>query len=647
VAVVGPPNSGKSTLFNRLTGLRQKVANFPGVTVEQHLGKLKIEDAVELDIIDLPGVYSLTPRSEDEQVTHDVLMGRMPGVPKPDTILLILDVTNLGRHLVLAAPILALGLPTLVVLNMADELERRGGDVEAETLAQRLGAPVALISAATGEGYDTVLQFLRGRIGVPRPMELLPTLSDLPRCREWAAKLGEAANYQAPAPPIWTRRLDGVFLHPVAGPLVFLVVVVAVFQTIFTAATPLMDLVDRAVGASGAWLGAVLPAGALRQLLVEGVWAGVGSVVVFLPQILLLFLFIGILEDSGYLARAALIADRTMAKVGLQGKSFIPLLSAYACAVPAILATRTIENKRDRIATILIAPFMTCSARLPVYTLIIAAFLPEKPLVGPFLGTRAAALLGLYLLGFLAAVGTARVLKSSVLQSERTPFVLEMPPYRRPTLRGLGLRLLDRAKVFLQRAGTVILGMSIALWVLAHVPLKDGAAPQIAESFAGTIGRVVEPVIAPLGFNWKIGIGLVTSIAAREVIVGTLGTIYGIEGDETGKSLQEALRHDLTPGAVALLVFFAFAMQCMSTIAVVRRETAGGPGPSSSSPTWASSRGSARSSPSASSPRSWPKLPACPCAPSFAPSPARSGSSARRPSSTGRGPWSFRSSFST
>ncbi|MBK8594145.1 MAG: ferrous iron transporter B [Holophagales bacterium] len=576
VAVVGPPNSGKSTLFNRLTGLRQKVANFPGVTVEQHLGKLKIEDAVELDIIDLPGVYSLTPRSEDEQVTHDVLMGRMPGVPKPDTILLILDVTNLGRHLVLAAPILALGLPTLVVLNMADELERRGGDVEAETLAQRLGAPVALISAATGEGYDTVLQFLRGRIGVPRPMELLPTLSDLPRCREWAAKLGEAANYQAPAPPIWTRRLDGVFLHPVAGPLVFLVVVVAVFQTIFTAATPLMDLVDRAVGASGAWLGAVLPAGALRQLLVEGVWAGVGSVVVFLPQILLLFLFIGILEDSGYLARAALIADRTMAKVGLQGKSFIPLLSAYACAVPAILATRTIENKRDRIATILIAPFMTCSARLPVYTLIIAAFLPEKPLVGPFLGTRAAALLGLYLLGFLAAVGTARVLKSSVLQSERTPFVLEMPPYRRPTLRGLGLRLLDRAKVFLQRAGTVILGMSIALWVLAHVPLKDGAAPQIAESFAGTIGRVVEPVIAPLGFNWKIGIGLVSSLAAREVIVGTLGTIYGIEGDETGKSLQEALRHDLTPaGAVALLVFFAFAMQCMSTIAVVRRETGG------------------------------------------------------------------------
>lgn len=576
VAVVGPPNSGKSTLFNRLTGLRQKVANFPGVTVEQHVGKLRLEDAAELDVIDLPGVYSLTPRSEDERVTHDVLLGRMPGVPKPDTILLILDVTNLGRHLVLAAPILALGLPTLVVLNMADELEKRGGDVEAEALAQRLGAPVALISAASGEGYETVLQFLRGRIGVPRPMDLLPTLGDLPRCREWAARMGEAAKYLPPAPPVWTRRLDAVFLHPVAGPLVFLAVVVAVFQTIFTAAAPLMDLVDRGVGVSGAWLGRALPEGVLKALLVEGVWGGVGSVLVFLPQILLLFLFIGLLEDSGYLARAALIADRTMAKAGLQGKSFIPLLSAYACAVPAIMATRTIENKRDRTATILIAPFMTCSARLPVYTLVIAAFLPERPLLGPFLGTRAAALLGLYALGFAAAVATARVLKSSVLKSERTPFLLEMPPYRRPTLRQVGLRLYDRGKVFLQRAGTVILAMSIALWILAHVPLRDGQAPEIAESFAGTIGRTIEPLIEPLGFNWKIGIGLLSSLAAREVIVGTLGTIYGIEGEAEGAGLQEALRHDLTPaGAVALLVFFAFAMQCMSTIAVVRRETGG------------------------------------------------------------------------
>jgi ferrous iron transport protein B len=320
----------------------------------------------------------------------------------------------------------------------------------------------------------------------------------------------------------------------------------------------------------------VLPESPLRSLLTEGVWGGVGSVVVFLPQILLLFLFIGILEDSGYLARAALIADRTMARVGLQGKSFIPLLSAYACAVPAILATRTIENKRDRIATILIAPFMTCSARLPVYTLIIAAFLPEQPLLGPFLGTRAAALLGLYLLGFLAAFFTARLLKSSVLKSECTPFLLEMPPYRWPTLQSLGLRLLDRSKIFLRRAGTVILLAAVLLWTLAHLPLKDGKAPPLEDSVAGTIGRTVEPVIQPLGFNWRIGIGLITSLAAREVIVGTLGTIYGMEGDAQDAGLQKAIRKDLSlGGAVALLIFFAFAMQCMSTIAVVRRETGG------------------------------------------------------------------------
>jgi ferrous iron transport protein B len=574
VAIVGPPNSGKSTLFNRLTGLRQKVANFPGVTVEQRTGRARLSGR-EVQLIDLPGLYSLEPRSEDERVACDVLRGRMKGVPKPDAILLILDATNLGRHLVLAAPVLALGIPTLVILNMADELKRRGGQVDVEALARQLGAPVALVSATKGEGLETVFEFLSGTFGVPAPLEL-PVLHDVPRCRQWAGRVGERAAYHPPAPPLWTRRLDAVLLHPVAGPAIFGLVVLAVFQSIFSWARPLMDAVQGLVLASGGWIERVLPESPLRALLVEGVWGGVGSVVVFLPQILLLFLFIGILEDSGYLARAALIADRTMARVGLQGKSFIPLLSAYACAVPAILATRTIENKRDRIATILIAPFMTCSARLPVYTLIIAAFLPEKPLVGPFLGTRAAALLGLYLLGFLAAVVTARVLKSSILKSERTPFLLEMPPYRWPTLQSLGLRLLDRSKIFLRRAGTVILLVAVALWILAHLPLEDGRPVPIEHSVAGTLGRTIEPIIQPLGFNWKIGIGLITSLAAREVIVGTLGTIYGMEGDARSVGLQAALRRDLSPGgAVALLVFFAFAMQCMSTIAVVRRETAG------------------------------------------------------------------------
>jgi ferrous iron transport protein B len=575
VALVGPPNSGKSTLFNRLTGLRQKVANFPGVTVEQRVGRAKLEHHDEVLLVDLPGIYSLLPRSEDERVTHDVLKGEMDGVARPEAVLLVLDSTNLSRHLLLAAPILSLGLPTLVVLNMADDLRARGGDIDINALSKQLDAPVVLVSAARSEGIDAVEAFLLDRPRGPKPVEL-PVLQDVPKCRQWAARVGTNASYRAPAPSVWSRRLDSIFLHPVAGPLIFGMVLVGVFQTIFTGARPAMDAVESLISWSGGQLAAVLPEGVTRSLIIDGIWSGVGSVVVFLPQILLLFLFIGLLEDSGYLARAALIADRTMARVGLQGKSFIPLLSAYACAVPAIMATRTIENKRDRIATILIAPFMTCSARLPVYTLIIAAFIPQRPLLGPLLGSQAAAMLGLYIMGFAAAFVTARLLKSSVLKSERAPFVLEMPPYRMPTFQSISLRLVDRAKIFLRRAGTVILLVAIGLWVLASLPLKDGKLPEIEESLAGTIGRTVEPIIEPLGFNWKVGIGLITSLAAREVIVGTLGTIYGIEGEGDEAGLQQALQKDLsTAGAVALLVFFAFAMQCISTVAVVRRETGG------------------------------------------------------------------------
>ncbi len=576
VAIVGPPNSGKSTLFNQLTGMRQKVANFPGVTVEHRLGKARLEDGREIALVDLPGVYGLSSRSEDEKVAHDVLNGRRPEVGRPDAVLLILDSTNLERHLLLAAPVLSMGLPTLVILNMADDLRGRHGHVDLGSLSRQLGAPVVLASAVRGEGLDEVRRFLASGLPMRKAYVELPVLNDIPLCREWASRVGGDARYHAPAPPLWTRRLDSVFLHPVAGPAIFLLVVLAVFQTIFKAAVPLMEGLQFLVERSGLAVAHLLPDSPLRSLLTEGVWGGVGSVIVFLPQILLLFLLIGILEDSGYLARAALIADRTMAKVGLQGKSFIPLLSAYACAVPAIMATRTIENKRDRIATILIAPFITCSARLPVYTLLIAAFIPDQPVLGLFLGARAATLLGLYVLGFLAAIGTARLLKSTILRSGRAPFVLEMPPYRWPTLRSLGLRLLDRAKVFLRRAGTVILGVAIVIWLLAHIPLHDGKAPPIEQSLAGTIGRVVEPVIRPLGFNWKIGIGLITSLAAREVIVGTLGTIYGMDADPESRDLQAAIQKDLTTGgAVALLIFFAFAMQCMSTLAVVRRETGG------------------------------------------------------------------------
>ena len=580
VALVGPPNSGKTTLFNRLTGLRQKVANFPGVTVEHHKGRLSLPNGRESVLVDLPGVYSLNPRSDDERVTRDVLAGTMKGMPKPDAVLLILDCTNLARHLLLAAPVLSLGLPTLVILNMADDLRKRGGEVDAASLGRELGAPVALVSAANGEGVDKVWQFLNGTsLGAPaqefKRVEL-PVLNDIPQCRKWATQVGNNADYRSPAPPHWTRRLDSVFLHPVAGPLIFLAVVVAVFDAIFSLGNPMGDGVKNILAALGDRIGPWIPNVALRSLLIDGIWKGVGSVVSFLPQILMLFLFIGLLEDSGYLARAALIMDRFMAKMGLQGKAFIPLLSAYSCAVPAIMATRTIENKRDRIATIMIAPFMTCSARIPVYTLIIAAFIPDKPLLGALLGTQAAAMLGLYLLGFVAAVLTARVLKSTILKSKGTSaFMLEMPSYRWPTFRSLGLRLYDRAMVFLKRAGTLILLVQVILWLALFLPMHDGKAAPIEHSVAGSVGHLIEPVIKPLGFNWKVGIGLIASLAAREVIVGTLGTIYGVEGEsESADGLRKAIHADLTPaGACALLVFFAFALQCMSTLAVVKRET--------------------------------------------------------------------------
>src|SRR3984893_8320413 len=395
VAIIGPPNSGKSTLFNRLTGLRQKVANFPGVPAEHRMGPSKLGHLREVFVVDLPGVYSLQPRTEDERVTHDVLAGTMKGLPKPDAVMLILDSTNLSRHLSLAAPILSLGLPTLVILNMADDLHGRGGEVDVAELSKQLNTPVVLISASKGSGVEKVFEFLNAapkHLPPKPPLLQLPVLQDVPKVRDWAANMSRRTNFRAPAPPLWTRRLDGIFLHPLIGPLVFLMVVIGVFQTIFAGARPMMDAVAAAIQTSGKWIEDAMPDTPLRSLIVNGVWSGVGAVIVFLPQILLLFLFIGVLEDSGYLARAALIADRTMARIGLQGKSFIPLLSAYACAVPAIMATRTIENKRDRIATILIAPFMTCSARLPIYIVVVETFIPRQQ--------RVLAYIGLYVLGF-------------------------------------------------------------------------------------------------------------------------------------------------------------------------------------------------------------------------------------------------------
>jgi len=574
VALVGPPNSGKSTLFNRLTGLRQKVANYPGVTVEQHMGKLSGIGRSDLILIDLPGIYSLDSYSEDARVAVDVLHGQMPGTPEPDAVLLVLDSLHLNRQLMLAASILSLQLPTLILLNMSDLMETRGGEVDTLALAQELGAPVAKISASRGTGLDAISHFL-DRKSVPEmprsPGRLeLPVVGNARSYRQWATGISTRTKYKAPLSSEWTAKLDRLLLHRIVGPLLFLVVVIAVFQVVFSIGQPLSDGFGDLLNNAGDKVGTLLGHGWVESLLIDGVWKGVASVLVFLPQILLLFLFIGVLEDSGYLARAALIADRVMRSIGLNGKAFIPLLSAYACAVPAIMATRTIENKRDRFATILVAPFMTCSARLPIYLLMIAAFIPNKPIVGDFFGMRAAVMLSLYLLGFLAALGTARLLKSSILKTSSAPFILELPQYRLPTLRSLGLRVFDRGKVFLKQAGTIILSVTLVLWVLSHVPFHS----TLPESVIGRVGHWIEPVIRPLGFNWKIGIGLLSSVVAREVIVGTLGTLYGADPATQSLGLQAALRHDLTlGGAMALVVFFAFAMQCTSTLAIVRRET--------------------------------------------------------------------------
>jgi ferrous iron transport protein B len=591
VVLIGPPNAGKSTLFNRLTGLRQKVANYPGVTVEQRMGLMAGVGRDDLTLIDLPGVYSLTPYSEDARVAVDVLKGKMPGTPKPDAVLLVLDSLHLTRQLMLAAPVLALGLPTLVLLNMTDLMESRGGAIDPLKLARELGAPVAQVSAVRGTGLDSVTLFLNqhssgskhtangnGNGAVVKPLTL-PVLGNAASTHTWAAQISHKTGYRAPLSAENSRKLDNILLHRVWGPLLFLVVVIAVFEVVFSIGQPLADGFTTLLERAGELVRPLLPSGLLQSLVIDGAWKGISSVLVFLPQILLLFLFIGILEDSGYLARAALIADRVMRTTGLNGKAFIPLLSGYACAVPAIMATRTIENKRDRFATILVTPFMTCSARLPVYMLLIAAFIPNKSYLHGLIGLRTLTMMGLYAAGFVAAMTTAFLLKSSLLKSSDTPFILELPQYRMPTVRSLAMRLYDRAKVFVRQAGTIILAVTLVLWVGAHLPIVHTATgawsvPDLADSLIGRMGHLIEPLIAPLGFNWKVGIGLISSVLAREVMVSTMGTLYGSDPGTQALSLQNALQHDITlGGALALMIFFAFAMQCTSTMAVVRRET--------------------------------------------------------------------------
>ena len=701
IVLTGNPNCGKTTLFNTLTGLRAKVGNYAGVTVERKEGKLLgAPSNSNIRVLDLPGTYSLSPNSLDEQVSRDVLLARLPELPSPDVIVVVVDAANLQRNLYYATQVIELGHRTILALNMVDVAESLGHEIDAQKLSQLLDVPVIPVVASTGQGVpqlrDQILASLNDRREIkPRLFCQLPglfrieatNLADLlaetfkerrlqataegllllsnekalasssthypQRIQDAvnaARKRLDAANVDWRGAPIEWRygrvaemqqavtkellppgetfsdKLDRVLTHKAWGTLIFLAVMALMFQSIFTFASYPMDWLEGGVGWAGEKVGALIPPGDLHSLLVDGVIAGVGAVIVFLPQILMLFLFIGLLEDTGYMARAAFLMDRLMSKVGLHGKSFIPMLSSFACAIPGIMATRTIESPKDRLVTILVAPLMSCSARLPVYTLLIAACIPDKRVFG-FFKLTGLTMLSMYLLGIVVALLMAWIFKKTLLKGETPMLIMELPPYKRPLLRIVLRHMWDRAWVFLKRAGTVILAINIVLWALASYPgskkveeefaakrqsleqsfstsgLSTGVSNEAAKaeqlatldkeesgeklrhSFAGYLGRAIEPVIAPLGFDWKIGIGIVASFAAREVFVSTMSTVYNVGGgdsDEETKALAETLKEQRHPDGsavyttltgVTLMVFYVFAMQCVSTVAVVRRET--------------------------------------------------------------------------
>jgi ferrous iron transport protein B len=721
VALTGNPNCGKTTLFNALTGLRAKVGNYAGVTVERKEGKLTgIEAKTPIRVLDLPGTYSLSPNSLDEQVSRDVLLNRLPELPAPNLIVVVVDASNLQRNLYYATQVIELGHPTILALNMVDVAELNGHTIDAAKLAELLGVPVVPIVASTGAGLPTLREKIAAMAMAshemkPRLFCQLPglfrieatALADLlaktyqerqlqataeallllsnekalasssthyPQTIQDAVtaarKRLDAANVDWRGAPIEWRyarvaeiqqavttelalpgetfsdKVDRVVTHKIWGTLIFVAIMYLIFQCIFTFAEYPMTWLESGVAWAGAQTGAMIPPGDLHDLLVNGVIAGVGGVVVFLPQILMLFLFIGLLEDTGYMARAAFLMDRLMSRVGLHGKSFIPMLSSFACAIPGIMATRTIENPKDRLVTILVAPLMSCSARLPVYTLLIGACIPDRVLgdlnyslnlgftefnVFGFLGLRGLTMLTMYLLGIVVALLMAWIFKKTLLKGETPMLIMELPPYKRPLLRVVLRHVWERAKLFLTRAGTVILGISIVLWFLATYPRNSELAAEfdtrrseltnsfnafslstgtgglatktaleeqlaaldqeqtgenLRRSFAGMMGRAIEPVIEPLGFDWKIGIGLVASFAAREVFVSTMSTVYSVgEFDDSdagmqtlAQTLRDQQRPDGTPvyttlTGVTLMVFYVFAMQCVSTVAVVRRET--------------------------------------------------------------------------
>lgn len=580
-ALVGNPNAGKSALFNALTGARQKIANYPGVTVERKAGRLILPSGEPVELIDLPGSYSFDSASPDEEVTRKVVHGEFPGEALPEVLVLVLDAANLEQHLVFAQEVIALGRPTVVALNMIDLAERDGLTLDPAALSQALGVPVIPTVAVRRRGLDELAEAI-ARAEIQASDEEAETHArqhlTLPERRLAARHMAKGATLSESAQHRLHSGLDTILLHPWFGAPILLALLFVIFQAVFAWATPFADALEGAVGAISEWVVATFPGGFLRDLVTEGVLAGVGSVVVFLPQIVILFAFILVMEASGYMARAAYIMDRLMARVGLSGKSFIPLLSSVACAIPGIMATRSIADPKDRLTTILVAPLMTCSARLPVYALIIAAVIPNTT-VGPGVGLQGLVMFALYVAGIAGAMIAALVLRRTVAKGAASGFIMEMPRYQMPRLRDLAIGLWQRAWVFLRRAGTIIFVATIALWVLLSFPKADPGESQIDASFAGTIATGVHAVVEPIGFNREMALALVPAMAAREVAVSSLATTYAVDSDdedETALALEEQItaRWSL-PTALAFLAWFVFAPQCLSTIAVARRETNG------------------------------------------------------------------------
>ena len=573
-ALIGNPNCGKTALFNQLTGNRQKVANYSGVTVERKEGRLYLPDGREAALLDLPGAYSLTPASLDEAIARDVCRGFYPGEPIPDLLVCVVSATNLRLHLRFALEVRQLGRPMVVALNQMDAAHKRGIEIDVAALSRELGVPVIPTVAVKTGGADGLLKRLADT--TPTPVDA-PLLDD-EGLHDEARRLMDVAVHMPERISRLDQRLDGWLLHPVWGLVILAVVMFAMFQAVYAWAEPLKDAIDAGMKWLGMQAGAHLPEGPLRSLIVDGIIAGTGSVLVFLPQILILFLFILSLEESGYLPRAAFLLDRLMHRAGLSGRSFIPLLSSFACAVPGIMATRSIQDPRDRLATILVAPLMTCSARLPVYTLLIGAFIPHRT-VGGIFNQQGLVLFGLYAAGILSALLVAWIMKRWRRDTHDHMLLLELPSYRLPTLRDLRIGLWERAMIFLKRVGGIILAMTILLWFLLTFPGAPAGAtgPAIDYSFAGRIGHVMATIFAPLGFNWQISIALIPGMAAREVIVSSLATVYAVAAQNDEASMQALspliAQHWSLATALSLLVWFIYAPQCISTLATIRRET--------------------------------------------------------------------------